>query len=897
MTNEEKKRATYHSRIVLGILVPMMVVAGMFVFFTNKDTSKKEKIEASEVVTAGDFRLTADNRWDSTDQKSYAELDWADIPDLSSEGYRIYQSEDGTNWDLRSARYGQQIEVLNIFPDSPEIYETMIQEWMHDPDIGKGLINVTPISMSNFNDNPDSYLRDAQGEYRYDVIFVGTANANNNVSFNETAVDRLIEFIEAGRGLLVGHDVLSGNTRNWGGVTADLSQNNRLAQYLGIGLRNQYEEKEGFPSSKKVTIINNGYLMKYPHEFEDDMELEIPQTHTFGQVAGSLHNGTIWLEFTDYSISMGTEAFMEPDSTTNFYLVTNGNAGMIQTGHMAGQIDGESTTDERKIIANTLYNLAQITEESNANDYTVLDNVAPDQPDFFIRCGDEDNVNIRVDATDRGKEYQWYIEANTKNDGVKNSHRVRETITSNIAGYFYEVSDSSISTLAAQVEAKKNALGRIETSDFDLYVAPNDDSVRYETATTFTLSEKNTSGRYVHIVAVDRANNVSEVASQQIRDITQPVDFEIERTENRHQLVEVSLEDDVDKTMEVLDIQVPKNVSIDNYNTLVLPNTWTKSHDTTEVNYNTYSFVIKDNNEQSVIANFLENLLFSIADPVNQEGGVKVILHEKEGEESVNDFCWNASIPQKINIQAYTERFGQFQRFAQGDILYDQQLRIGGQITAQPNDFELFTFLEHRDRNGEMIPPIPLGDQYTVTKDFQEGAFIYANRQVMLHVRQVVLEPENQLVSPEEGYLNLKTSLFDVNSGNYTEDTNQLIQVQIPSQNNDEVPDFEMFAVSTKHMTDDGDLLRLNLILPEFYEYRGHFFTQRHLDDPNDPMGADHQGNLAIYGGDFERPRVEMEMVDGYFITIYISPTEIGRNPQPYSWDYKKNDLGRITTR
>lgn len=196
-----------------------------------------------------------------------------------------------------------------------------------------------------------------------------------------------------------------------------------------------------------------------------------------------------------------------------------------------------------------------------------------------------------------------------------------------------------------------------------------------------------------------------------------------------------------------------------------------------------------------------------------------------------------------------------------------------------------------------MIPPIPLGDQYTVTKDFQEGAFIYANRQVMLHVRQVVLEPENQLVSPEEGYLNLKTSLFDVNSGNYTEDTNQLIQVQIPSQNNDEVPDFEMFAVSTKHMTDDGDLLRLNLILPEFYEYRGHFFTQRHLDDPNDPMGADHQGNLAIYGGDFERPRVEMEMVDGYFITIYISPTEIGRNPQPYSWDYKKNDLGRITTR
>ncbi|MEO1770001.1 lectin-like domain-containing protein [Candidatus Enterococcus ferrettii] len=264
-------------------------------------------------------------------------------------------------------------------------------------------------------------------------------------------------------------------------------------------------------------------------------------------------------------------------------------------------------------------------------------------------------------------------------------------------------------------------------------------------------------------------------------------------------------------------------------------------------------------------------------------------------EENTNNISAAADVPQKINIQAYTERFGRLQRFAQGDILYDQQLRIGAQITAQPNDFELFTFLEHRDRNGEMTPPIPrpLGDQYTVTKNFQEGAFIYANRQVMLHVRQVVLEPENQLVNPEEGYLNLKTSLFDVNSGNYTEDTNQLIQVQIPSQNNDEVPDFETFAVSTKHMTDDGDLLRLNLILPEFYEYRGHFFTQRHLDDP---MGADHQGNMWIDGGELVLPRGQMDWVDGYFITLYISPTEIGRSPQPYSWDYKKNDLGEIKT-
>lgn len=269
-------------------------------------------------------------------------------------------------------------------------------------------------------------------------------------------------------------------------------------------------------------------------------------------------------------------------------------------------------------------------------------------------------------------------------------------------------------------------------------------------------------------------------------------------------------------------------------------------------------------------------------------------------EDNTGDVSFSAAIPQKIILQGYTERFGQTQRFNRADIVYDQQLRIGDEITVQPNDFELFEFLELRNRAGAVILPgaRPLNVPYTVTNVLQEGALIYENRQVMLHVRQVVLEPNNQLVNPEEGYLNIKTSIFDSSSHTHIEDTNQLIQTRIPSQGTEEVPEFETFVVSTKHMTNQQDQLKLDLVLPEFYEYLGHFLTPRHFEDPGDPMGADHQDKTEndVSGGNFELPRVALDMEREYFVTLYIKPTTIGQSPQPYSWDYKHNDLGAIKT-
>ena len=61
-----------------------------------------------------------------------------------------------------------------------------------------------------------------------------------------------------------------------------------------------------------------------------------------------------------------------PEYNYKYYLTTWNNTAMIQTGHSMGQ----STEDERKVLANTLFYLKQLTKKTE-----VLDNSARDIAD------------------------------------------------------------------------------------------------------------------------------------------------------------------------------------------------------------------------------------------------------------------------------------------------------------------------------------------------------------------------------------------------------------------------------------------------------------------------------------------------------------------------------------
>jgi hypothetical protein len=602
-------------------------------FWLSQTESKKdiEKIEASTVVTAGDFRLTANNKWDNTAKRNYAQLDWDDIPNLTQSGYKLYQSEDGNTWENRSLSYGKSIKVLNVYPDVAG--SDGLKAWMDglglESSDGTNLIQVTPVTLTEYNTNPDLYLKNNQGDYQFDVIMFGSWDTYYWQKLEEIGFNATNDFIESGRGVLFGHDTIAQhNTHKPSGSDYFLN----FRDLLGIGYPSSVKsnnvndwdcKRSVWSGSRQIVIKNDGYLMKYPFEMENEQLLNIPLSHSIE--FSNKNVGIVWAEFEEPMVSPYTSIYDDATWRGGWYLKTNNNVGMIQTGHSSGQ----SSDDERKIIANTLYNLAQVSVDNNAADYSVTDDKAPEKPEAIIRCGNENNLNLKIDAKDKGKEYQFYVEADTRDQGLLQSDVVKESITSNIAGYFYEVTNSATSNLAARVEGLKDEYGRIDPNDYDLYVAPDNDTVDYDTIAMTTISEKNTSGKYVHILAVDRANNVSAVSSEQIKNLVQPIDFEIERTEDEAKIVDLALDSSIENKMKSIEIQIPKNIEIKDYSSLVLPNDWYSFENSETADYYSFSFAMADNNSLAIIQNFLESLRFTIKNPVNDPRNIKIILHDK----------------------------------------------------------------------------------------------------------------------------------------------------------------------------------------------------------------------------------------------------------------------------
>ena len=95
-----------------------------------------------------------------------------------------------------------------------------------------------------------------------------------------------------------------------------------------------------------------------------------------------LHFGNTWIEFIDtekYEFDSGWQKEVNfdklpktPEYNYKYYLTTWNNTAMIQTGNS----NGESTEDERKVLANTLFYLKQLTKKTE-----VLDNSARDIAD------------------------------------------------------------------------------------------------------------------------------------------------------------------------------------------------------------------------------------------------------------------------------------------------------------------------------------------------------------------------------------------------------------------------------------------------------------------------------------------------------------------------------------
>ena len=134
--------------------------------------------------------------------------------------------------------------------------------------------------------------------------------------------------------------------------------------------------------------------------------LNIPLTHTNSNGA----MGNTWMEI--IGTYMAGDGFIQNDNEkqrfipqnvdTKYYLTTWNNTAMIQTGHS----NGESTEDERKVLANTLFYLKQLTHKTEILDNSARDIADPNKPANITTAVNVDNTtNISFRKPEDNRKY------------------------------------------------------------------------------------------------------------------------------------------------------------------------------------------------------------------------------------------------------------------------------------------------------------------------------------------------------------------------------------------------------------------------------------------------------------------------------------------------------------
>ena len=435
-------------------------------------------------------------------------LDWS-LSDLSNKAFKIYQKKENSNefQSIGATNFenGKQIKVLNIHPNMgdtityttwdgetiTDVKSSSLKKWMEEPNVenskgyGKGIIEVTPVTFEDFNANPSNYLfKDSDGDWNYDVIMIGTWDANEYKDINDTSLPIVKQFIEDGKGILFGHDTI--------GYLEQIPNIRSLSTYLNLiptgGLEYNGNETEfgaemvGETSS--VKIIKRGLLTNYPWSIGDiGTLLTVPGTHSLGQIA----NGDIWMNF--------NRASYPASDNSNFYLTSWNNTAMIQTGHSKGS----ATSDEQKVLANTLFYLNQLSNDNFLDDYSGQDVKAPNIPSIKTVHWTNGNLEIYLnEAQDNGSEYKYYVKSENKESEIAISNVVTETITSGIKGYSYVI-DKNPTT------EPDNTIDLTNISEKINYNLSNDDKILY-----------------IHIKAIDNVGNVGEILHYKIEDTNAP---------------------------------------------------------------------------------------------------------------------------------------------------------------------------------------------------------------------------------------------------------------------------------------------------------------------------------------------------------------------------------------
>ena len=376
-------------------------------------------------------------------------LEWDTDINLLDYTYRIFAQKD--NEDIQSIPVKDNVKVLEVYPS-----KSYLPTWVNNYDtVGK--ISCDAMSIEAFNTNPEV-------AWKYDVIVLGFADSNGRKDLIDKSASVLKQCIESGKGVLFGHDTLS--------AYLPRPYLCSLAPYVNITTTGG----DNYQAVAEAYIAQNGGIVNYPYyvgNLEED--ILVPPTHASYQVP----SGNVWVRF---------------NKDNQFYLTTWNNCAMIQTGHNPNA----TSITEQKLLLNTIYYLAQITEETCWNDYMGQDLGRPTTPTISnIQTETKDSVlRFNLNSNDEGTTYTYYAEATcVSNESKVQSNTASAIMVSGLKGY------------SVVIDEKEGTIpdNEVEVTD-DAY------SVSVDFSKPF----------YIHVKAIDHSGNNSQTLHYYYTDKTAP---------------------------------------------------------------------------------------------------------------------------------------------------------------------------------------------------------------------------------------------------------------------------------------------------------------------------------------------------------------------------------------
>lgn len=406
-------------------------------------------------------------------------LDWRQY-NYSNKNFKVYKSSDGgRTYETVGIDYRlvTQVRLLQIYPIDAAANQLKI--WMENNGYGKGIIKVDSVYIDTFDANPYGYLKDSNGNWRYDVLLFGTWDCNNHKDISDSAYNAVSQFINAGRGVIFGHDTIC----HFNASPATHKNFEKFKNLLDLTITDYYEniDYSGYVGSAKaggtkVRIKRKSLFTTYPWSIGNvGTELTIPYAHTLRQALPNTNN--VDLQFSSYASGYENESW---------YLTIKNNCAMIQTGHSSGQ----ATTDEQKILANLVFYMNQLLFNTyTTNDASAQDVAKPNTPNVS-----QNNSKMSYSAEDNGSTYWYYVESFSKDDTtasglIDRSEKKSLTVTTGVKKYRYLFSNNATDTLTTSKG----------------------------TETTGTSVPVNYDYKYFHVAAVDGAGNIGATKSVEVK--------------------------------------------------------------------------------------------------------------------------------------------------------------------------------------------------------------------------------------------------------------------------------------------------------------------------------------------------------------------------------------------